>query len=301
MTRFPTTALLLAASLAAAGCGGIFRGDDDDGGGGGGTPPGTAVSSLRVELTDAPFENWMVDEATVTIDGFMLHEDANATLASPGFTPLLAGEVSADLTQLTNGVTQLLVDAEVRPGTYRQARVSVRSAMMRLINGRTFSTEAGDLPLGEDLPLGFRIVLDPPIVVEEGLKTVAILDFDLSKSFRPKPASKPLHAKSVVLVPVMRCIDVALAGELRGVVEELDPFLGSIVPVVDAFVHVLPPGETDVAARIATTSSDEDGSFAFLGLKPGTYDVAVFKEGSDRVNGVLVTAGDVATVDLELE
>ena len=283
--------ILFLSGLFAASCGG------GSSSGGGGGAAAEAPSSLTIQLTDAPFENWMVLEANVEFTALRLTDDPSG---SGEYIDLMPNGHTSDLTKLTNGVTELMVNTSVPPGTYREARVQVANASVLLVNGRRYATDDGTLTIGGLSPLGYQIPLDPPLVAQDGAPITALLDFDLSKSFRPIPADDPLNADSVILLPSVRCVDMKHTGEIRGVVEEMNP-QGQMVGVENAFVYLLPPGEIDIEQRIATTSTEADGSFVFLGVVPEPCDIAAYKGGEDREFGLVVEVGHTTQVDLELE
>ena len=97
---------------------------------------------------------------------------------------------------------------------------------------------------------------------------IALVDFDLSKTFKPVPANDPMNANKFKLHPVIRGVNLGNAGEIRGIVTGNDG-RGAQVPVAGADVFVLLPGETDRESSIASTLTDRDGNYAVLGLLEG--------------------------------
>ncbi len=242
------------------------------GGGGGGSGPGTGT--LDVRATDAPFAHGLVAEATVTGTRISVHADAGASSgfltlfqADPGASPPVPPRV-VDLADLVNGATQPLALTQVPAGSYRQVRLRVSDAFLRLTNGREYSTspQGGQLPLqltSQDTS-GFKVFIDPPVAVGGGLVTTLLLDFDLTKTFLPNPASDAENATGYQLQPVIRA--TVFPTELNGTVL----FAGTTAPVDGATVSVLEAGTTTV---VATTATNADGRYAILGLAPATYDV----------------------------
>ena len=267
-------------------------GCSDSGGGGG-------VGTISVLATDAPLDHSQVSEATIRVDEIRIHADANA---QGGFLTLYDGEpIEMNLLELNNGITQELVKADLPAGAYRQLRLHVESATLRLVNDNVYDTEAGTLHLTSQDTSGFKVFIDPPIVVFKALTTELLLDVDLSKTFLPTPSDDPLTATSYSLLPVIRVANLSTSGEIRGVVTT-DDGLGGFVPMEAASVYIMPPGELDTLNSVASTATDVDGAYAVLGLAAGTYDVLATKDAlEDRVDGAIVSVGNVTVVDLTLQ
>jgi hypothetical protein len=72
--------------------------------------------------------------------------------------------------------------------------------------------------------------------------------------------------------------------------------------VSDATVYILPPGAADLSSSLASTGSAPDGSYAVLGVPPGTIDVlATLETLAGRVDGESIEIGSVTLVDLVVE
>jgi uncharacterized protein (DUF2141 family) len=101
-------------------------------------------------------------------------------------------------------------------------------------------------------------------------------------------------------MPGIRASDTVNAADLNGHVT-MDDGTGQQVGVDTATVYVLPPGETNLDNAVASTATTADGSYAFLGLKAGTYDVdAVKGTATGLVAGVVLVVGTTTTVDIVL-
>ncbi len=263
-------------------------------GGGGGTPTGR----LNVEVTDDPFVYSLVDEAVVGIDKIRVHHQSQA---ESGFLTIYEGTpIDLDLLQLRNGLTTIILRASLPAGLYRQMRLHVANGHLLLNNGNMYTTADETLRLTSTASSGFKVFFDPPIDVPAGGLTSVLLDFDLTKTFHPVPSSDPLNADYYQLQPVIRSINRALTGDIRGTVTRDD--MGTQVPVEGATVYVLPEGETDPALAIATTASDVNGAYMVMGLAPDVYDVlAAFGSLSGQVLGVTVASGSAALADIMLE
>ena len=255
------------------------------------------LGSLSLIVTDAPLDHAMVEESLIRIDKVRIHDDAADD--DSGFDVLYDGEpIEMDLVALRNGLTELLVRADLPAGDYRQLRLHVSSARLELVNGNVYTTEDGSLKLSSQGTSGFKVFLDPPVHVSSGLNSEVLLDFDLSKTFKPIPANDPMNANSFRLHPVIRVSNLTESGEFRGIVF-VDDGQGGLIGLENASVYVMPPGESDTDLSVASTASNADGTYAILGVSPGTYDVLAKKDVlGGRVNDVTVSAGNVSLVDI---
>jgi hypothetical protein len=268
-------------------------------GGGGGAGSGGGSSTLRLSATDAPFVHDLVDEATISVDRITIHHDADSETA-----PVVLYEgapIEMVLTDLRDGVSQFLGEHELDSGTYRQLRLRVAHASLRLVNGNEYSTDDGTIHLSSQGTSGFKVFLDPPLVLEAGLTAGLLLDFDMPKTFHPIPANDPENANRFYLHPVIRAGHLQLAGGIAGTVSQ-DDGSGGVAPVADATVYVLPPGVTDPAQSITSTPTGVDGHYTVLGLEEGSYDLLATKDAlSASASGVSVSPGPPTIVDLVLQ
>lgn len=286
--RYTAAALSLTLALLTA-CGGAGTPAPGTGGGGG-------SGELVIHATDAPFAHGIVQDARVRVTEIRAHnEDSGAWLTLHSGIGL-----ELDLLHLNNGITQLLVQATVPVGTYRQLRLIFSSGRLELVNGNVYSTDLGNLQFTSQSTSGQKVFVDPPIDVVNGVSKYILLDFDLAKTFKPVPGNDALGATRYKLHPVIKGTNLGESGEIRGVVTE---DLGSgPVGVGAATVYILPPGETDPANSITSTGTASDGSYAVIGLLPGTYDVLAemgVKNGS--VTGRSVARATATVVDIFIQ
>jgi len=261
---------------------------------------GRATGTLQVSTTDDPFPLDLVTEAVVHVTEVKVHRDADG---DSGFLslPVAPGGLTIDLVTLRDGVTADLAIGTLPVGSYAQARLVIDDGRLTLSNGNVYSTALSNLDLTSAGTNGLKIFIDPPIVVLKDQTTHLLLDFDLSKSFHSVPADDPPNATKFLLMPGIRATNVADNAELRGLVTK-DDGTGQQVGVDTATVYVLPPGETDPANAVASTATIADGSYAFLGLAAGTYDVLAVKDAlKGTVAGVVLTAGTSTTVDVVIQ
>lgn len=245
------------------------------------------TGNLSVRLTDAPFRADLVAEATVTIDKVEARQ-SDKEEGKP-FVTLTEEELSFNLLDLTNGLTANIVDVEVPAGSYNLFRLYVKSASIKLKDGRTFNMK---VPSGASS--GLKVFVKPEIVVSGGLSAELLLDFDVSRSFVPTgDISSPDFNGEFNFKPVIKASNVSVSGRIAGKVTDLEEN-----PIESAQILLI------VADTVNTTTfTDESGYYALLGLDPQTYKVKVEAESFvfQAVDNVEVNVANVTIQDFVLE
>ena len=260
---------------------------------------GGDTGKLIVQLTDAPFPHDLVAEANVTIfkiearyKADILDYDMEGTIMedeedSP-FIVLMEEEIQVNLLELTNGVTETLLNTDVPVGTYDLIRVYVKGVNVVLEDGTTYDLK---VPSGEQT--GIKIFIKPGLTVNGGLTADLLLDFDVSKSFVAKGNIKAISGFN--FKPVIKACNRSTTGTLKGLIaESVDDV---IVGVEGAQVAIF---ADDIL--ITTTFTDVDGGYTVMGLDAGMYRVAVEKEGYEMqtVEGIEITVANKTELDFEL-
>ncbi len=253
---------------------------------------------LSVQLTDAPFPHDLVAEANVTIFkvdarykgsvelGTNALDSTEVTISKEKgkpFVVLMEKEVEVNLLELTNGVTTTLVDTNVPAGSYDLIRVYVKGINVVLTDGTTFNL---DVPSGSQT--GIKVFIRPELMVNGGLSSNLLLDFDVSRSFVQK--SGGFNFK-----PVIKASNLSTAGTLMGTLTAVEQDM--VVGIEGAQVAVF------VADTLNTsTFSDVDGGYMLMGLEAGSYQVEVEKEGyiMQTVEEVQINAANKTVQDFEL-
>ncbi len=253
---------------------------------------------LSVQLTDAPFPHDLVAEANVTIFkvdarykgdvelNMTAIDSADVTVETENgkpFVVLMENEVDVNLLELTNGVTKTLVDTDVPVGSYDLIRVYVKGINVVLTDGTTYNL---DVPSGSQS--GIKVFIKPDLIVNGGLSSDLLLDFDVSRSFVQK--SDGFNFK-----PVIKASNLSTAGTLMGTITTVEQ--DTIVGVEGAQVGVF------VADTLNTTTfSDMDGGYMLMGLEAGSYQVEVQKEGyiMQTAEEVQINAANKTVKDFEL-
>ncbi|MCH7813775.1 MAG: DUF4382 domain-containing protein [Planctomycetes bacterium] len=186
-------------------------------------------------------------------------DDSDDAEDSTPFVVLFEGERTFDLLELRNGRTDLLAEATIPAGNYKELRLIVTEGQITLTDGSVFPLT---VPSGEQT--GIKLKLNFEVAAEE--ETVLLLDIDLSRAFSAIPSG---HIDDVETIRgfkfspsiAMRLIELAEAATISGTVTDPD---GN--PLADVSVTAF-DGETEVTG----TATDADGTYALSGLPAGTY------------------------------
>lgn len=158
---------------------------------------GPGQGRIAVRLTDAPFP---LDDVA-SIDIFVVRVEAKTQVTteedaaldieaddaeSGGWIVLAEPNEEFDLMDLRNGVTVFLGDAVVPEGDYRSFRLIIDTdqSSVTLKDGTVLTaTSTPSIKFPSAGNSGIKIILTDDIVVEEGLTTDVLLDFDAEESF----------------------------------------------------------------------------------------------------------------------
>lgn len=260
--------------------------NDSDGVGGG-------KGSLTLLLTDAPFPSNLVDETIVIIDKIEIRSTATSTTTDSDnatqYTVLYEGEGKAfDLLDLQNGVTEELANVDLDEGSYDLIRMHVSKAEVVLTDGTSF-----DLKIPSGSTSGIKIKITPELLIEGGIESTILLDFDVSKSFIVQGNPKtPAGIKGFLFKPSLRAMCQQFTGVISGKVSE-----NATTPVVGATVEVI---RADTVYSSATT--DAAGAYALVGLPALNYKLVCSKDGYTAltVNEVVVKTKEITTQNITL-
>jgi len=267
------------------------------------------MGRLTIQLTDAPFPLDLISEANVTIykiearqkndieydssmedEGNMEDEseemhDGNATVV------LMEEEINVNLLNLTNGVTESLVDTEIPVGNYDQLRVYAKGINVVMDDevGTTFDLK---IPSGEQS--GIKIKIKPAITIVGGLSADLLLDFDVSRSFVPRGNIRDMSKfNGFNFKPVIKVSNMSTAGTLAGVITSME----DDTALAGAQITVSQDGE-----EITSSFTDETGAYMIMGLDPGSYDVTAGLELYDTspVETIEIVVGNKSILNFKL-
>jgi len=255
--------------------------------------------TLVLTLTDAPFPSSLVDKALVTIDKIEIRSTALAGTESSTvqdgtddnskFIVLYEGEgLEFDLLDLQNGITTEVLSMEMEAGSYDLIRMHVANAEIILKDGTNHKMK---IPSGSSS--GLKIKISPELVIESGVESEVVLDFDVSKSFIVQGNPKtPAGIKGFIFKPVLRAMCQKYSGIIAGKV-----FENETTPIAEAHVQIF---RADTVYSSALT--DANGAYALIGLPSGSYNMLCEKEGYTAVSitGVVVVPREKTTQDIPM-
>ncbi|MCX6259369.1 MAG: DUF4382 domain-containing protein [Bacteroidia bacterium] len=242
------------------------------------TPDG-GNGRLIVKVTDAPFPVNFVESATVTITKVEIRRAGDGISDSNPFSVIWEGSREFNLLELRNGLVAKLLDLEIPSGEYDLIRLYVDVAGLKVKDGESYSVK---VPSGQQT--GIKIFIRPDLVVDGGLTSELLLDFDLSRSFVMRGnMDSPAGIKGFTFKPVIRVVNNSSAGRLEGKVTDKT---NTKIKAASIIVKQ----DTVVASAIADTM----GYYAIIGLPSGTYSVLAAKENFDtvKVDGVKIIEGN---------
>jgi hypothetical protein len=251
------------------------------------TPEKNDPGRLVINITDAPFPIDIIESASVTITKIEIRKAGDGISDGSPFLTLWEGSETFDLLDLRNGLKEELLDIEIPGGEYNLIRLYVDEAGLKIKDGGNFNVK---VPSGKQT--GIKVFINPGLIVEGGLTSELLLDFDLSRSFVMKGGMyTPAGIKGFNFKPVIRAVNNSTAGRLEGMVTDTMK-----VKIKEASVWVMK--DTLVASAIADTM----GHYAIIGIPAGVYSVLAAKENYDTVmvNDVKVVAGNRTMLDLVL-
>ena len=247
------------------------------------------TNRVSVLLTDAP------KDATCLFVEFGRVDLVPAAGTGGGVVTVYEGDlVAIDVLGLTNGEVEVLGVADSVPdGDYGQVRLIVESATLFFDEACEAANDEWDevfVPSGAQT--GLKINVEPPLSLGGHEERDVLIDFDVERAIVGTP---PGSGNYLLKPTAIRAFSEVGAIEGTVVAE------GSESALEGVRVEVYPAGSTDDA--ITSTYTDDDGSFAFIALLAGSYELRFSLEGYVDawvmdVEVVLDTTDDLGTVEL---
>ncbi|MBZ4333843.1 DUF4382 domain-containing protein [Corallococcus sp. AS-1-12] len=246
---------------------------------------GDGKSHVTLKLTDAPGDG--IEKAVVTISKVYLKGSVEGDKDGKGDVVLLSEPVTTDLLTLANDTADLVKDAEVPAGTYKELRFVITGGYIQVNQdgvSRIFATSDNY----EGLPEGARVDghLQMPSASSSGLKVkfdkdadvtitsdddqkVILVDFDVAQSFGKEAGG----SGQWVMRPVIKGADMEFSGNVEVTLEAGSVTLPMGFPQLAGFSAVLinADGSRETLAFSASTETRYVANFKYL--LPGTYQV----------------------------
>lgn len=244
--------------------------------------------TLNVRMTDAPYPTDQIAEANITVTKIEIRQSGGN--GEEKFTTILDSEVSANLLDLTNGVTANIASVEVPVGSYDLVRVYISEASV-VLNDDAETTFNLKIPSGAQS--GIKVFINPDIEVVGGLSAELLLDVDVSQSF--VPLGSPLAINGFNFKPVIKASNESFAGRV----------IGTVTTIVDETVTPISGAQVSIFASdtLNTTSfTNAEGKFEAPGLIAGLYDITVEAEGftPETETDIEVVVANATTANFEL-
>jgi len=251
------------------------------------------TGTLEVQITDDPFPAGQVSSANVTIDSVQIRraEGENDDNNGNPFTTISREQQSFNLLELTNDVVDQLVNTEIEAGVYDQIRLFIAESSITLENGDSF-----DLKVPSGAQSGLKINVGPAIEVTGGLTSELLLDFNVAKSFVARGRIGTPGFNGFIFKPVVRAVNISTSGRIAGDVTMPDS-TGQDVAAPNTEVWV-----TLSDTVFSSTISNQNGSYALIGLPVGIYNLWATKPDQDTafVEGVEVVEGNLTEQNIQL-
>lgn len=242
-----------------------------------------------VKLTDAPFPIDLIDQALVTIDKIEIRKASDSlSIEQEGVSPfiVLSQEIQQfNLLELQNGITTELLSMTIDTGKYDLIRLHVTESEIILKDGTSFKLKVPGS--------GIKININPGLVVEGGVTSEVLMDFDVSKSFAIQGNIKAKNGiKGFTFKPVVRAVSQVKSSSISGKVVDTEG-----APIAQAFVELI-QGDSVVTSSL----TNEAGEYTMIGIPAGTYTMASGKEGfiTQDVPEVLVVLKNKTIQNFEL-
>jgi len=196
------------------------------------------VAKLTVRMTDAP----------ANYDAVMIDVQGVEVIGNGGSAVMLNTTAKVyNLLELSNGVNALIATGDLNAGTVSQ---------IRLILGTNNTVTVGGVvhPLTTPSAMQSGLKLQVNQTFEAGVEYTMLLDFDASQSIVLTGNNE------YQLKPVIRTIDTAISGSIKG----------SVTPLIE---NVLVTATSNGVTYTSVTAAN--GSFLIAGLPLGAYDITI--------------------------
>ncbi|RKG93283.1 DUF4382 domain-containing protein [Corallococcus terminator] len=262
-----TSSLLLATGLLLAAC-------------------GEDKARVTLKLTDAPGDG--IEKAVVTISKVYLKGSVEGE-EGKGDVVLLSEPVTTDLLTLANDTADLVTDAEVPAGTYKELRFVITGGYIQVKQdgqSRIFATSAnyeglpegaqvdGDLQMPSASSSGLKVKFDKDAdvtITSDDDQKVILVDFDVAQSFGKEAG----NSGKWVMRPIIKGADMRFSGNVEVTLQLGDglsfPMPGTTQLSGFSAVLINADGSRETMPFTLATNSVAVADFKYL--LPGDYQV----------------------------
>ncbi|RKG70004.1 DUF4382 domain-containing protein [Corallococcus sp. CA054B] len=246
---------------------------------------GDDTARVTLKLTDAPGDG--IEKAVVTISKVYLKGSVDKDADGKGDVVLLSEPVTTDLLTLANDTADLVKDAEVPAGTYKELRFVITGGYIQVKQdgvSRIFATSAnyeglpdgaqvdGDLQMPSASSSGLKVKFDKDAdvtITSDDDQKVILVDFDVAQSFGKEAGG----SGKWVMRPVIKGADMEFSGNVEVTLEAGSVSLPLGITQLSSFSAVLTnaDGSRETLAFSASTGTTYVADFKYL--LPGTYQV----------------------------
>lgn len=238
--------------------------------------PDSGQGRLKITMVDAPAA---YDEINIVVDRVEVHKADNDSTG--GWFVINNTPATYNLLTLRNGASVVLGSNSLDAGHYTQIRLILGTGSNIVVNGVSYPLE---VPSGQQT----GIKLNHSFNIESGNLYELTLDFDAERSIVLTGNNQ------YKLKPVIRLVPMIISGTISG---KINPLSAAGV------VYAISGPDT-----VVTVAENLFGSFKFMALLQGTYDVQVLSAdpayNDTTITNVSVTAQhdtDLGTINLSLK
>jgi hypothetical protein len=249
---------------------------------------------VNVKLTDAPFPFGFVSEANVGIAKIEL-KNSEGTYVTV-FDASVSGTATYNLIDYSNGATADVATNDIEAGTYTHAKVTLGEASVKM-NGNINDGETGNTifnNFGASATSSYEFPINPQLEVEDDVDSNLLIDVDVNQTFQFTTAGIPFgdwinfitQIAGCSFNPSIRVCDLDKTGAITGKVT----VEGNAAE--NAYVYVTVDGKE------ITTHTKEDGTYTFIGIHDGDYQLKVSVEGQAiKKQDITITGTETVTSD----
>ncbi|NOK35532.1 DUF4382 domain-containing protein [Corallococcus exercitus] len=246
---------------------------------------GDSNARVTLKLTDAPGDG--IEKAVVTISKVYLKGSVEGDKDGKGDVVLLSEPVTTDLLTLANDTADLVKDAEVPAGKYKELRFVITGGYIQVKQdggSRIFATSRdyaglpegaqvdGDLQMPSASSSGLKVKFDKDAdvtITSDDDQKVILVDFDVAQSFGKEAGGSGRW----VMRPIIKGADLQFSGNVEVSLEagSVSLPLGPTQLGLFSAVLINADGSREPMAFTASTATRYVADFKFL--LPGTYQV----------------------------